>query len=258
MLVAAEAVVKLSGWHRYVRGLRTDEWGKLKIQQDTVEQLKRATVVPMLLADRDFILDLLSRLSWVGTLLGAATYTAALAPPSGSNNVGFSVLNLLSFGFSLMLVVFVVACSIPSAGSHMCSTARPADAVLIWLSLLVASALLILAVMCGMLALLVGVWNAYGQEPCRWGYVFVPSLLPMVCTGLLCWLLLHRLWAVFPGWPAAAAACEWAVGSTRWKRLQRCWGRMCCWQPTKKVGNTALTGSNTEENAGQQPAALAV
>jgi Leucine-rich repeat (LRR) protein len=99
--------------------------------------IRRATVIEKLLADEGFVRDLLTKLSWLATLLASAAFAAGRAPPGGwisgglpscsSNTMGegtcpagaegwlrmFSLFDLLTFGTSAALVMFLVACAIP-------------------------------------------------------------------------------------------------------------------------------------------------
>jgi hypothetical protein len=215
MLVACKAEVRIRGWAP-LRGLDADWFGTFDMTPAAAKQLRLGFVALRLLADQELVLTLLERLSWLGVLLGAATFSAALNPSNNlsTNKAAFFVLDMLSFGFSMMLVVFVVACTIPQTGQR----SPAAAAGLIWLSLLLASALLILAVMCGMLALVFGVWDL-NDSTARWGTVFVPGTVSLVATALLCGLLLSRLWAVFPGPKLIGAAAQSVLGSERRCRL---------------------------------------
>lgn len=118
MLADAGVRVGVRGWGEHAQGLKLDKQGTFVITEDAAKQLRRVVVVQRLLGDRGTVLELLSRLSWLGVLLGAATFTAALAAPGGFKQTlpTFFAFDLLSFGFSMMLVVFVVACSIPQTG----------------------------------------------------------------------------------------------------------------------------------------------
>jgi hypothetical protein len=252
MLIKAKARVRVRGWGGIAQGLTIDKRGYITMTVTAAQQLRRTTIVQQLLADRTLILDLLSRLSWMGVLLGAATFTAALAAPGqseGKKDVSaFFALDLLSFGFSMVPVVFVVACSVPHTGR----LSSRAEAGMIWLSLLLASLLLVLAVMCGMLALLFGVWDGFapaGRELC----VALPLAVCLVLTAMLCVLLVHCLSAVFPGGLALAAAAESVGAAQRWQQLQevlgKCWKKLQqCWHSS----NPALAGQQQQQQLGQQ------
>lgn len=189
--------VVVRGWGEVVKGIAAAPEGSFIMSAATAEQLRRSTVlreiIRHLLADRDTVQDMLYRLLWLGVMLGAATFTGAIAPPGGYQNglpfltfpdqaaacdsstatciikpdatllAWFFILDLLSFGFSMILVMFVVACSIPYTRGRHRGGGGGADesAGLIWLSLVLASGLLILAVACGFLALLLGLLSIY-------------------------------------------------------------------------------------------------
>jgi lysylphosphatidylglycerol synthetase-like protein (DUF2156 family) len=112
--------------------------------------------------------------------------------PSQQLLLWFFVFDLLSFGFSIILVMFV-ACSVPRTGR---SEPRAA-AGFIWLSLVVASSLLMLAVACGMLALLFGLPTVYPVALRSW--VLVPWCMSSMCMVLLFVFLLAHWRAVFAG-----------------------------------------------------------
>jgi hypothetical protein len=209
-LVEAGTYVLLMGWGNITSGLKVaNPEDFFQMNAETAVLLRRATIIQRLLGDQGTVLELLSRLSWLGVLLAATTFTAALAPPGGYENgllfltytpadcrgsdqvaayssevqcvsagsrqnctirdadlggcvrkpdqctsiegsscsvqpsqsllLWFFVFDLLSFGFSMMLVMFVVACSIPRTGRSEPRIAAGA----FWLSLVVASSLLV-------------------------------------------------------------------------------------------------------------------
>jgi hypothetical protein len=245
--------------------------GHIKMDAENALLLRRATIIQRLLGDQGTVLELLSRLSWLGGLLAAATFAAALAPPGGYDNgllflsysaadcrgsnqaaaysfeahctssgsrqnctisdadlrgcvrrpdqctsiegascrvqpsqsllLWFFVFDLLSFGFSMVLVMFVVACSIPRTGRSEPHTA----AGLIWLSLVVASSLLIAAVGSGMLALLFGLRAVYPLALRAW--LWGPWCTMVGLMVLMVALLLARWAAIYPG-PAAVRAAS--------------------------------------------------
>lgn len=105
----------------------------------------------------------------------------------------FFVLDLLSFGFSMALVLFVVACSMP----RKIGTQSAKYAGLIWLSLVVASLLMAAAVGCGMGALVAGLLAVYPKELLV--DVWAPFAVTAAMTGCAFWMLVVRWMAMWPG-----------------------------------------------------------
>jgi hypothetical protein len=152
----------------------------------------------------------------------------------------FFVLDLLSFGFSMALVLFVVACSMP----RKIGVRSARYAGLIWLSLVAASFLMAAAVGCGMGALVAGVLAVYPKEFVA--DVLVPFGVTITMTACAFWGLVVRWVAMFPGKAAVrdglSHACQQAVG----KRAYRWLADVCNKQAPQQPGRA--TGS-------QQPAA---
>jgi hypothetical protein len=87
--------VNFLGWGGVCHGLMSNDSWNFHVLSDRsgvvfstrlAVKLRRATTVQRLLHDQGTVLELLSRLSWLGVLLGAATFTAALAPPGGCDS----------------------------------------------------------------------------------------------------------------------------------------------------------------------------
>jgi hypothetical protein len=108
----------------------------------------------------------------------------------------FFALDLLSFGFSMSLVLFVVVCSMPR--KFGIQSAKYAG--MIWLSLVMASFLMAAAVGCGMGALVAGVLAVYPVELVKdvWG----PCGFTLAITACAFLALVMRWKAMYPGWPA--------------------------------------------------------
>lgn len=111
----------------------------------------------------------------------------------------FFVLDLLSFGFSVALVLFVVACSMPR---HIgAQSAKYAG--LIWLTLVMAFSLLALAVASGVGALVAGVLAVYPTQYLQDVWGTIGAMLIMAVLAF--WALVVRWMAIFPGWAALQA-----------------------------------------------------
>lgn len=91
-LAAAGTRVKVQGWGVFLglyvpsqQPIRSGWQPELVLEpkHGIASVLRAAINIQTLLTDRDFVLELLNRLSWLGVLLGAATFAGALAPPGG-------------------------------------------------------------------------------------------------------------------------------------------------------------------------------
>jgi Leucine-rich repeat (LRR) protein len=288
-LVPAGTQVALRGWGELLDNFRDIEQdGTITMTAAVAQRLRRATIIQRLLNDQSTILELLSRLSWLGVLLAAATFTGAIAPPGGydqgllfldysrndcrgynetaayssvincntttvkqnctisSANPGgcvhrpsdctsiggisckvmpnvtllhiFFVLDLLSFGLSMTLVLLVVACSIPRTG-----WVDPAAAAgLIWMSLFHASTLLFVAVESGMMALLAGVLAVYPSAQSL--NVVGPVLVSAILSSVVFSHLQRRLFAIYPGNRAIIEAVKsmWFDALSRNPLIRKC------------------------------------
>jgi Leucine-rich repeat (LRR) protein len=88
-LEEAGTTIALEGWRDFLSLPSTDgpvglaDTARLLIQPSNFYKLHVAINIEALIKDREFVLELLNRLSWLGVLLGAATFAGALAPPGG-------------------------------------------------------------------------------------------------------------------------------------------------------------------------------
>jgi hypothetical protein len=122
----------------------------------------------------------------------------------------FFVLDLLSFGFSMALVLFVVASSMP----RRIDAQAAKFAGIIWLSFVAASLLMVLAVACGVGAMVAAVLAVYPVE--LQADVYGPFGVMLGLMGFALWGLGVRWVAIHPGQDAVSSGwdytCERAVG----------------------------------------------
>lgn len=113
--------------------------------------------------------------------------------PNAAALMTFLVFDVVSFGFSMALIVFVVACSIPQSRAR-----EPAAAAgVIWLSLAVAYSLLGFAVLSGICAVMCAMAAVLPLHTLSWSVVWGVLLLGLITTLLAAgWV---RLWALSPG-----------------------------------------------------------
>jgi hypothetical protein len=113
----------------------------------------------------------------------------------------FYLMDLLTFGFSSALVMFLVAFAIPRRDVGD----RAAVAGQMYLSLCLSVLLLSAALGCGMCALWAGVLAVYPAEYVRQD-VWVPFIVSVVVMGVAFITLMIRPLLLFPGWHALGKA----------------------------------------------------
>jgi Leucine-rich repeat (LRR) protein len=283
----AGTLIAVEGWREFLSMPPTasglvdlEDMEGLFITPNALSELQAAINIHALIKDREFVLELLNRLSWLGVLLGAATFAGALAPPGGYDSgllfadyspadcrprganqtapftslvycntsgpkqncsisdadpggcikrpnqcsnidgvscnakpnaaavISFLMYDVLSFGFSMALILFVVAGSIPKRRAR-----EPAAAAgLIWLSLIVAYSLLYLAVSFGVAAVYSAMTAVLPVQTLGWSIV---AALLRIVTAFPLGAGLRHLLALSPGAIAVRKAVRTVIDGIR-------------------------------------------
>jgi hypothetical protein len=161
----------------------------------------------------------------------------------------FFVLDLLSFGFSMPLVLFVVASSMP----RRIDSKAAKFAGVIWLSFVTASTLMAAAVGCGMGALVAGMLAVHPAQYMTDVYVpFYVTLVLMLCAF---WGLMVRWVTIYPGWTAVSSGVVYfAERSGLLWLVQMLWAAVwfCLWPLCHQVTAARAVLQQVRQQAQQQ------